>query len=187
MLNPWDRPPHPIHGDTNESILFEWVGRLMSQWEHIEWQLARVNAIFVGGPDEYRAIQEYGRGTIFRERLRLLGGNARVLFCRKPNQNLEGEFNAICTVTQGFADRRNEVAHGVVVATKMFSRFKDPPSPHPDRYGLFPPYSMIRNYDQDGFPNYAYTSVELNMFVSKLGSVYIRIGTFYASLLRWVR
>ena len=55
MANPWDTPPLPTYGDDNEDETFTAVGRVMTQWESIEFELARLYSTFVGKPDDYAA------------------------------------------------------------------------------------------------------------------------------------
>ena len=66
MSNPWDPPPQPLQGDKDDAVLLEWVGRVISEWEHIERQLSLLYAIIAGNPDGNAEIQEYYVGTIFK-------------------------------------------------------------------------------------------------------------------------
>ena len=96
MTNPWDQPPIPQHGDANDGVLFEWVGRFISQWEHVEYNLSRLYTVFAGNPDDGETLREYGRGRIFKERIRELREAANRYFISHPAQELEAEFDAIC-------------------------------------------------------------------------------------------
>jgi hypothetical protein len=66
MSNPWDPQPAPTRGDDSPGLTFEWAGRAISQWEHIEFQLALLYSVFAGSPNNGKTVQEYGAGRIFR-------------------------------------------------------------------------------------------------------------------------
>jgi hypothetical protein len=183
MPNPWDQPPMPKHGDANNGVLFEWVGRLMSQWEHVEYNLSRLYSVFAGNPDDGETLREYGKGTIFRERLRKFRECANRYFLAHPNQELEAEFDALCMAAEGFSGRRNEVAHGVSFPTRLLPFFRDR-NASTDRWAITPPYFALRNYDQAGYAKYGYTSRELNQLVLRMGTLLIRIRTFHEAMLK---
>jgi hypothetical protein len=67
MANPWDSLPYPKRGDDDDRWTFEWAGRVISQWEHIEFQLGLLYTIFAGVPYNGQTIKEYGAGKIFRD------------------------------------------------------------------------------------------------------------------------
>lgn len=77
MPNLWDRPPIPKRGDENDDITFSHVGRFMSEWEALEFELSRLYAFFAGTPDSVDLMQVYGTGSIFAERSRMLEQAAR--------------------------------------------------------------------------------------------------------------
>jgi ATP-dependent Clp protease protease subunit len=181
--NPWDQPSIPQHGEANDSVLFEWVGRLISQWEHVEFNLSRLYTVFAGNPDDGETLREYGKGTIFRERLRGLRECANRYFIVNPDQYLESEFDAICIAAEGFSGRRNEVAHGVSFPTRLLPFFRDR-NARKDRWAITPPYFALRNFDQGGYAKYGYTSIELNQLVLRMGALLIRVGTFRDAMLK---
>lgn len=180
MSNLWDRPPRPAQGDANDGILFEWVGRVMSQWEHVEWQLSLLYAVVAGNPNGDSEIQQYGNGTIFKERLRNLRQKAAQYFIQKCDQTLEAEFDEICTWAEGFADRRNDVAHAVVFPAAFLPFFKDPPGTK--TWILMPPYYLGRRYQHTGFAEFFYSSQELNRLILTLGYLHNRIGALRETL-----
>lgn len=183
MTNPWDQPAIPQHGDANDSVLFEWVGRFISQWEHVEFNLSRLYTVFAGNPDDGESLREYGRGAIFKERLRGLRECANRYFMAYPNQALEAEFDALSIAAEGFSGRRNEVAHGVSFPTRLLPFFQDRTATR-DRWAITPPYFALRNYDQSGYAKYGYTSHGLNELVLRMGALLIRMETFRKEMLK---
>jgi hypothetical protein len=114
MSNPWDPLPFPVVGDPEDRIVFEALGRTLNRWEFTEFALSILYSLFVG---DYRfgKMQEYGKPNIFKDRLGGLERVAAEWFTRRPDQQAEGEFDRIVNGARGFADRRNEIAHGLVV------------------------------------------------------------------------
>jgi hypothetical protein len=182
MVNPWDPQPSPTRGDDAPGLTFEWAGRAISQWEHIEFQLALLYSVFAGRPNNAKTVQEYGVGRIFRERMQLLRRSGSDYFIATPNQGFEGELEAICAAAQGFADRRNEVAHGVVFPSIFLPSFLEDRIGNFERWALVPPHFAVRNFNAEGFPTYAYTSRELNILVARLGALHKQIEAFQARL-----
>ena len=187
MANPWDIPPLPKFGDDNEDVTFTAVGRVMTQWESIEFELARLYSTFVGKPDDYSALREYGQGRIFRERLNDIKRAADAFFLVSPGQDVEGGFLEIETYTRGFSERRNDTAHGVVfkisgleyLADRLDSSVRNKP-----QFALIPLLHTIRRHDDDWFPIYAYTSRELLELHDSLVLLSHVISEFRLHLLR---
>jgi hypothetical protein len=169
MTNPWDPFPFPSFGDPFESRTFKGVGEVMTNWESIEFELGRLYSLFVGDPDGASIQQEYGAGRIFRDRLGLLRSKAPPFFVKHPCQQSEGAFDLLTTAAEGFSERRNEVAHGLVIRidtiTLLRSRLR--PSFGGRHYALIPPIYCLR-FHTDGAPDYAYTSAELSVLSRRL-------------------
>ena len=181
MSNPWDSFPIPIRGDDHVHVTYEWVGRAISQWEHVEYQLSRLYSVLEGHPDEERALREYGSaGRIFRDRLGGLRASAEKWFVRSPNQELEKELELLCVEVEGFSNRRNEVAHSVVFPTDFLPFFTDGKiAPGVRRWAVIPPFFTQRKHDSTtSYPVYAYTSRELRELQKRLQSLARRIDSF---------
>jgi hypothetical protein len=182
LTKPWDPLPAPTKGDDAPGLTFEWAGRAISRWEQIEFQLALLYSTFVGRPNNGKAVQEYGAGRIFRERLQLLRRRGEEYFMTQSDQALEADFKNICIAAEGFADRRNEVAQGVVSPSIFLPSFREDRLGNVDRWALAPPHFAVRNFNAEGFPKYAYTSRELNELVMRLGALQEQIEAFRAKL-----
>lgn len=176
--NPWDPIPIPTHADKTDSATYEGVGRVISQWEAVEFQLSRLYSAFVGDPDG-ESIQQYGTGRIFRDRLTLLEGVAAQWFIANPSQHSEGHFERLIEQARGFADRRNEIAHGIVFPVHTVSYFVSVMNlPAGVRWALVPPYYLLRKHDERGAPVFIYTSAELNSLAKTLLKLVSVIGAY---------
>jgi hypothetical protein len=162
MPEPWGPLPFPTRGDDDEGLTYEGVGRVMTAWESIEFELSRTYSIFHGEADG-PGIQVYGTGRIFQERLKLLREAGYRYFCRVHNQPLEGAFDRLSEALDWHSSRRNEVAHGVVFNVANLSyfmqRFGLRTGLRP-QYLLIPPLYTVRSHP-GGLPAYAYAYTDL--------------------------
>lgn len=136
----------------------------MSEWESVEFNLARIYGVFVGGDAGGRAIQEYGQARIFNERLLALEQRADAFFIRRCNQGVEGDFRTLLRRTVGFSARRNDVAHGIVMNVSNITFFKEKfhlASPGDRQHLLVPTYYAMRRHDGHGRPTYAFNAGQL--------------------------
>jgi hypothetical protein len=180
MANPWDPFPFPLAGDTDPYDTFSGVGLVMSEWESIEFNLARLYSVFVGQGSRGNAIQDYGKGKIFRERRIGLQAVARAYFMKRCDQQLEGEFDLVCTTADGFADRRNEVAHGIVMEVSRIAFFQDKltlADLSQKQHLVVPPYHTVRNH-WAGLPQYAYNAGQLQALAGRFLDFGKRIVSF---------
>jgi len=175
----------PRRGDDSASITHEWLGRVIGQWVHVEFQLSLLYSVFVGRPRNGEAIREFGAGVTFKQRLDLLRNAAKRLFVAGDFRELETEFRTICVAAEGFAKRRNEVAHSVVFPSIFLPSFvEDRVGGFDGRWALAPPYYSIKDFDDRDFPKYAYTSRELNALVVCLAEFKGQIEELELKLLR---
>jgi hypothetical protein len=173
MTNPWDRPPLPTKGDEKEDVTYAAVGRALSHWENIEVELSHLFALYINkmwtneGYDRY-----YQDGKTTRGRLDALRIAAENYFVGRPNQEAEGSFSRLMEAATGFADRRHEVAHGIVRPINWYWPILRPNHFAPDaafQFCLVPPHYQ-RGWITDGAPNYIYTSDELDTLTLRLFS-----------------
>lgn len=115
MGNPWDVRSPSHHGDHDPTILHAAVGRALSAWELLELDWARVYSVFIW-KHPYEAVHEpqYKNARIFRERMGIIDTAAKTYFMQRPNQESEGEYDRLKDETVHLADRRNDIAHGLV-------------------------------------------------------------------------
>jgi len=145
------------------------VGRTLSNWEAVEFRLALLHASFLGTPNHLTALQSYGSGRIFRDRLETLRRAADSYFVSTPDQPLEGAFDLLAQEASELADHRNDIAHGIVFLVSAMGPFlkhlEDPDDPL--QYALVPPLYALRKHDHRGAPRYAYSSMDLNAMANR--------------------
>jgi hypothetical protein len=81
MRDPLEPPPLPDRGDEHRDAIHLGVGRIMTAWETIEFELSRVYSVFAGDPDG-DAMRRYGEPTISRLRLDGLAETAAPYFVK---------------------------------------------------------------------------------------------------------
>ena len=171
LPNPWNPQPFPTHGDEDPEPTFQGVGKVMTAWECLEFELSRLYSVFARDADG-PAMRAYGEGKIFRDRVDALRRIAeKKYFVAKPNQTREGCFTFIAKSVEGFSDRRNEVAHGIVFPIHTLTVFRSKFSPSEQgrlHFALIPPYYSGRKHDDIGAPTFMYTSVELQALSARL-------------------
>ncbi len=160
MSNPWDRPPFPTRGDTDDDMTYAGVGRVVTEWEQVELELGRLYSLFVDRHEQLEAEREYGTGSTFLPRLEKLK-NAHEQFSQLiPDQGLEAEFVALIERIKKFSSLRNDVAHGIVRPIQWTI-----PSHAAERFRLesclVPPTYKGKHFDQDNLPVYVYTYPEM--------------------------
>ncbi|MET0528535.1 MAG: hypothetical protein ABW003_09360 [Microvirga sp.] len=186
MTYNWElSPPIPACGDDDPDVVFRGVGKVMTGWETIEFELSRLYSVFAGDPDG-EAMREYGENTIARLRLDALSRKADEFFIRKPSQEREGKFASIICQLRFFASRRNEVAHGIVFDVQKIKAFTE----HFHRsvrgkpqYALIAPYHQLKQHAPDGLPAYAYTSLILEAMIPAMAKPFAQLDRFRRSLL----
>jgi hypothetical protein len=163
MTNPWDVPPLPDRGDDDIERTFAGVGHVLSQWESVEIEMSVLFTLFTNRPADAEARREYGKGTIFANRAIIIE-EAAAKWLR--DQTLESEFDRLLCVARHFADRRNDVAHGIVrpiqwviPIDRQYYRLE---------YCLAPPYHTYRKYDSNNRPEYIYISETLSDLAHKI-------------------
>ena len=180
MPNPWDIPPFPIRGDDDQDTTFAGVGRLLTQWEMIEVELAQIYGWLVNRPDEIEALHQYGVPGTFTERIKGLRMVADVYFQWNPHQDSEAEFCSLTTKVLNFSARRNDVAHSVV---RPFQWMVSPNLEGPLQFCAVPPHYNGKKFDLQNMPSFIYTSVELVALSNALFYVTEAAATFKLKLI----
>lgn len=153
----------------------------MSHWEEIEFELSRLYTWFGDSLDDQLLMNEYGKGTIFRMRAAALATKAEEFFVSNPNQNREGEFHNLLANATGFANRRNDIAHGIVFQIDKITFFRDRLKPNllkRDHFAVIPPLYAFRYANAEGFPKFAYTSKEMRTLERRLQKLHKAIEKF---------
>lgn len=163
-------------------ITFAHVGRVISHWESIEFELSRLYAWFSGAPEDQGFMEQYGTGTIFQSRANNLAKRADALFTSSPDQRREGEFGALLTEARGFSNRRSDIAHGIIFPIDRLTFFRSHIKRsllHRKHYAIIPPIYAGRYANAQGFPEFAYTSVEMSRLTNRLRSLQAQIVRYH--------
>jgi hypothetical protein len=185
MPNPWDPFPFPAMGDEDLDVTYAGVGACLSQWEAIEFSFARVQSVFLNDPDG-ESLRAYGTGTIFQTRIDSLSEHAAAFFIGRPSQELEGEFSKLVDRTLKFSNRRNEVAHGIVMDVRNVTFFQNKmPLMRTDvrQCVLVPPWHKLRWHKSGGLPDFAYNGMQLQLLATRFYDLEGEIDTFRKALL----
>lgn len=170
MSNPWDPLPFPLLGDDDPYDLYAAVGVFVSEWESVELKLAQLYCVFVGDAPDGEALWDYGKPRIFSHRLDGLAKVAGPYFTKRHDQHLEGQFGLIYRTASGYSERRNEIAHGIVMHVGRISFFIDKmklADPAKRQYLVVPPYHSVRNH-KSGFPSWAYNRAQITFFATRI-------------------
>jgi hypothetical protein len=181
MTNPWDIPPFPKKADIDDTVTFAAVGRVLTEWETVEFVLGTLYSLF-RGDQILKLVLEYGAlGEVFSRRYPRLKAESDSYFARYPNQSLERQFHKLLELAIGYSGRRIDVAHGFVFAVQQTSYFKirlGQFPPHTNQWLLVPPaYALKKNIGTDR-PLYAYSSTELNALAKNLNELTTDLQNF---------
>lgn len=171
MAEPRGVPPFPEHGDEDPDDTYKTVGRSLSEWEGLEYQLSHLYAQFIGQPARISVMRQYGAGRIFADRMAALKRVAEAFFIRLPNQDTEAEFDRIANAALRLADRRNEIAHGIVRPLQWTQSMSLAYEQLRVEFALVPPLYSRQKLDGQHRPKYIYTANELMQFGLAFGDL----------------
>lgn len=169
---PWDFIEPSSHGDTDLNAIFIGMGKVLHEWSRIEVSLSYLYAAFSNRPRDGAAIREYRTAGTFTLRASNICRIAQRYFVANPDQTTEAAFDRIMRMARGFADRRNEVAHGVVRKGRLFDAERTV------TYTLYPPYYDHLKHDAHGMAAYRYTSENLTKLAFALVKLEDEIDLF---------
>jgi hypothetical protein len=185
MANLWDVPkPTLQNGEHDDKLLFEEIGRALTEWSKVEALCAELFATLLSsrlkkslfGPP----IRAWGAVIGFGARCEMLREAGEAYFHRrkKKRAELEGRFKALIQECFGFAARRNDIAHGEVVRVETTKRGK---TIHKG-YLLLPPFHNPKKYGLDEMTAYAYASSQIIYFRQEFTKLQLRIAGMIQSL-----
>jgi len=155
----------------------------MTRWESLEFELSRLHSMFLGAFDETEAMRAYGKGDTFLRRKTILKESAEAQFRTNPNQKREGEFDNLLTEASGYADRRNEIAHGMVFRIDEITLFRKHLKPQllkREHYALIAPLYASKAHLPSGLPAYAYTSNTMDRLAQRIMKLQTRARSMHS-------
>jgi hypothetical protein len=193
MAGIWDIPPPPQFGDATDDITFASVGRALTRWGQFEVHFASFFSALIGTEDNSAAaIHSYGSVISFRGRADLVRAVAEIHFSIFPDVDLEKQFQKFVNeLTNQACARRNEIAHGIVVASPIVVAQNNTVR---RQFFLYPPYAsnkmqLDRVESTDGRqmawykPKYTYTSVEIDLFAKGFSGLLPRLAVVMGPML----
>lgn len=140
------------------------IGRVTSEWEGVEVQLSVLYSLFARRFEELEALREYGNGAVFAHRVEKLGRAKDIFFQKMPDQGLEAEYDALVERVRRFADRRHDVAHGIVRPIQwIYPPDTSSTKPVPFSFCVIPPNYKKKHFDPANMPLYVYTRPQLDI------------------------
>jgi hypothetical protein len=119
MASPWDiRPPSKI-GESDDSMIFDAVGRALTEWEGVENTCAQLFAILVSANQRQAylapAVRAYGSIVSVQSKKTMLREAATSYFARrKAKSHFQKQIIDLLEEYFLASNRRNEIAHGSV-------------------------------------------------------------------------
>jgi hypothetical protein len=173
-----------VTADSDPRDTFAGVGMVLSEWEGIEVSLCRIYSFFLGDPDG-PSMQAYGKPTIFRNRWNGFKAAGEQFFVSHCNQDLEGFLEKLETELLEMADRRNEVAHGIVMPINGFSfaaLISPPLRTRTNYWAVMPAYYNVRKHDNEGMPQFIYGASDLVEITTRMSKVQQRLSDYRETL-----
>jgi hypothetical protein len=186
---PWDiRDPSP-RGDTDENAVFNAVGQALTEWEGVEVECAKLFAVFVSAKQQKTynapAVRAYGSivGTQSRSKMLQLAAEAYFVKRKAKRAAYEVRFTDLIGEYTQYANRRNEIAHGLL--KKIFLTERKTAKGH--RHGGIGFYLLPSFYNPKKFKNdiltYRYTSSDIIHYRQEFTKLLLRIGALREQML----
>jgi hypothetical protein len=133
----WIRPPRSAKGDPDAKQVYEAVGFALSTWEMLENNFSFLFTLFVD-TDSHAARRAYGSLANNTARTDALRGAAEVFFSEwavtKPEQE---QFARLMDHFGRASEKRNEIAHGIVMNVMEMGHFLIPPDYNSSKMSSF--------------------------------------------------
>jgi hypothetical protein len=115
----WQQPPALDKGDDNPEQIWARIGSALTTWEMIEQRLSTMFRVFVESRSP-AADRAYGAIASARGRIDALRAAADVFFqLHSVADTWKKEFDLLVRHASAASGRRNEIAHGVVIACEF--------------------------------------------------------------------
>jgi hypothetical protein len=143
-------------GETDPIKLYVAVGMAIHAWEGMEEALARLYAAFCNLPEDPQAMSVYGsENRRFIDRINAIRESSDAYFIRFPNQEHEGELDAIVQTAVDLSIQRHRIAHGHITQWGAFNI--------PDGLKRGDQFEMVAVFHYRwGAPFYSHTNLRTN-------------------------
>ena len=172
----WDRPPHSgipnRNGDRNSAPIYTALGRAVSAWEGVQAAIAGVFAkLIAGDADLENRLIAFGDNSKVHDRAKQIKDEAVKFFARsfangpQNPRELRAELKSVLAAYRGWAERRNDLAHGYVTPMRA-PDYNDDDQPMRKFHSLLPSHSRITLWIHEQ-PIFNYVAAELRVFAKE--------------------
>lgn len=95
--------------------VYKWVGKCLSEWEHVEAALSRLYDVLLDKSSSSTAHRRYGGPRLFEDRTALVERAADRHFVRRPDEQLRADLRELLSRLREASRQRDEIAHGLVI------------------------------------------------------------------------
>ena len=187
---PWEiREPSP-RGDPNPNLLFESIGRALTEWETVEGACAELFALFVLAPKRKPlrapAVRAYGAVVSYQGRCAMIRAASDAYFqTRKDKKSaFQAKLKELIDRCLDYSNRRNELAHGRVCVLYGYPVRKDTGKGKEIGYYLFPSFLNPKKYGLDMEVTYRYTSSDVIHYQHEFTKLFLRLHALRSQLNR---
>lgn len=156
LAEAWAMRPRSDIGNKTPELIFQAVGQSLTVWERLEIELAELFDTLVASGNRTGFIA-YREVISSQSRSQML--KAAAAFSLRQYPELNASTTAILAAVQGFAGRRNEIAHGIVFDLGEGGCF------------LAPSNLNTRKWDKEGIAKYQYVAKDIEYYSQKFGEL----------------
>jgi len=187
--SPWEIRPKAPTGSPTDDEIYRAVGMALTSWEYAETALAALFARFARAEADSKVIepaaQAYGSITNFNSRVGMVQIAAQAFFQLAEDRgcpvddidDVSASFRELTRFTNGLAERRNNIAHGVVSHVSGRGHYLMPPMYNSKKYKLVTAPQWERC-------TFAFTAEDIRYYRANFEELYDEIFAF-DELLDW--
>jgi hypothetical protein len=177
----WSWPMPVDKGGAEPEPLLMAVGKALSYWEHVENHLANLFAVLVGAEISRDrpapAIRAYGTVVSFRARAAMVDAAAKAYLLQQSDSGWSKTWTDLLEELTGFADRRNDIAHG---SAELLYDLKEEKSLG---FFLLPGLYASKKYPSDGPPAYRFSAEQVQQLAEHFSDLANKVGRFRHAIL----
>lgn len=171
--NPFEPRPESLPiGDDNPHKIYPVIGEITTVWEGAEISYSYLFSTILRPTQSIPAARRaYGSIISAKSRRDMIEGAGEVFFHLFPNARLEQELGEFLNIYMSAANRRNEIAHGVIVRTTG------------QREGWYlEANTYSRKRDMNFNSPYAYTGAQMHQIASRFSRLRTDVEGFRSTL-----